>query len=160
MRKFKFKGVSKQYGWDILPIHDDVYNESEIASMYGEGWNYINFFGTMDEDEDWEEVFEEPMKKSITPKEVIEEYRKTGRILPEENKVSDHFHDALFDWTRKAINRQPLHKDTDLGYYAGLAMQGLIANAPNGHLSNFKEGCSLAIGWAKELIKQLDKEAK
>ena len=41
-------------------------------------------------------------------------------------------------------------------YFAGLAMQGLIANAPNGHLSNSKEGVSLAIQWTDELLKQLE----
>lgn len=53
----------------------------------------------------------------------------------------------------------PLHKDTDLGYFAGLAMQGLLAN-PNrvkdiggGEVKN-------AILIAKELIKQLNEETK
>jgi hypothetical protein len=42
-------------------------------------------------------------------------------------------------------------------YFAGLAMQAMITNAPNGHLSNFKEGVNLAIQWSDELLKQLEK---
>lgn len=41
------------------------------------------------------------------------------------------------------------------GYYSGLAMQGLIANAPTGNLGNSKEGVLLAKQWALELIKAL-----
>jgi hypothetical protein len=43
-------------------------------------------------------------------------------------------------------------------HFAGLAMQGLIANAPNGHLSNSKQGVELAIRWTDELLKQLNDE--
>ena len=42
-------------------------------------------------------------------------------------------------------------------YYAGLAMQGLIANAPNGHLSNSKQGVALALDWADTLLTELAK---
>ena len=42
-------------------------------------------------------------------------------------------------------------------YFAGLAMQGLIANAPNGHLNNSYEGCSLAAQWADQLLEELEK---
>ena len=45
------------------------------------------------------------------------------------------------DWYEVFDEPKQLHKDTDLGYFAGLAMQGLISNAPNGHLGNFKDGC-------------------
>ena len=41
-------------------------------------------------------------------------------------------------------------------YFAAMAMQGLIANAPNGHLSNSKQGCELAIQWADDLITALN----
>lgn len=51
-----------------------------------------------------------------------------------------------------------LHKDTDLGYYAGLAMQGILATG-QANLHD-KDGIVFAIEWAKELIKQLDKEVK
>lgn len=61
------------------------------------------------------------------------------------------------DWQEVFDNPKPLHKDTDLGYFAGLAMQGLCSNkrfldAP------FDEISELSISQAKELIKQLDKE--
>lgn len=39
-------------------------------------------------------------------------------------------------------------------YAACMAMQGLIANAPNGQLHNSSEGCALAYQWADELLKQ------
>lgn len=42
-------------------------------------------------------------------------------------------------------------------YFAGLAMQGLIANAPNGHLGNYVEGSELAVKWADALMNQLSK---
>ena len=41
-------------------------------------------------------------------------------------------------------------------YFAAMAMQGLIANAPINNLSNYKEGVSLAIEWSDELLKQLE----
>jgi hypothetical protein len=44
-------------------------------------------------------------------------------------------------------------------YFTAMAMQGLISNAPNGHLSNTKEGVQLALSWADETLKQLE-EAK
>lgn len=56
--------------------------------------------------------------------------------------------------------------DSSNEYYTGLtirqefartAMQGLLANAPNGHLSNSKEGCQLAVQWADDLITELNK---
>ena len=42
-------------------------------------------------------------------------------------------------------------------YFAAIAMQGLIMNAPNGHLSNSHEGVQLATQWADALIIQLNK---
>jgi uncharacterized protein YegJ (DUF2314 family) len=42
-------------------------------------------------------------------------------------------------------------------YFAGQAMVGIIANAPNGQLSNSKEGVELVIKWTDELLKQLEK---
>ena len=41
-------------------------------------------------------------------------------------------------------------------YFAGLAMQAMISNAPIGHLSNFREGVSLSLQWTDELLKQLE----
>lgn len=41
-------------------------------------------------------------------------------------------------------------------YFTAMAMQGLISNAPNGHLSNTKEGVQLALSWADETLKQLE----
>ena len=42
-------------------------------------------------------------------------------------------------------------------YFAGLAMQALITNAPDGHLGNSLEGCPIAIQWADNLINELNK---
>lgn len=64
----------------------------------------------------------------------------------------------------------PLHKDTDLGYYAGLAMQGILANeelrmkilsdASQNKVSGFECIEKEAIRSARELIKQLNEERK
>jgi len=42
-------------------------------------------------------------------------------------------------------------------HFAGLAMQGLIANAISGHLGNSSEGVTLAIQWADDLIAELNR---
>lgn len=51
---------------------------------------------------------------------------------------------------------KPLHNDTDLGYYAGLAMVEYIRQYGNGWNERI---ASESIATAKELIKQLDKES-
>lgn len=52
-----------------------------------------------------------------------------------------------------------LHKDTDLGYFAGLAMQAMISRSDQN--SGWSEGeTSQCIYIAKELINQLNKETK
>lgn len=58
---------------------------------------------------------------------------------------------------------KPLHKDTDLGYFAGLAMQALVSNnfSPTGYQNGSREDLmEEATRIAKELIKQLDQEFK
>lgn len=45
---------------------------------------------------------------------------------------------------------------TKLEYFAGLAMQALITNAPEGNLGNSKEGAPLAVQWANSLIEALN----
>ena len=53
---------------------------------------------------------------------------------------------------------KPLHKDTDLGYFAGLAMRGLLSDSSLSYqTSDWAEKLSMdSIKAAKELIKQLD----
>lgn len=41
-------------------------------------------------------------------------------------------------------------------YFAAMAMQGLIANAPDGHIGNSIEGSQLATQWADSLITSLN----
>lgn len=53
-----------------------------------------------------------------------------------------------------------LHKDTDLGYFAGLAMHGLLAGTDREDIGEEEELSKLSIEIAKELIKQLDEESK
>lgn len=65
-----------------------------------------------------------------------------------------------------------MHKDTDLGYYAGLAMQALLSNPKTATQITEQFGINVtadksnelvaktSIGIAKKLIKQLDKETK
>ena len=52
------------------------------------------------------------------------------------------------------------HKDTDLGYFAGLAMQGIISSPYRKDIGEEEEIATLSIIVAKELIKQLDKECQ
>jgi len=47
---------------------------------------------------------------------------------------------------------------TKLEYFSAMAMQGLIANAPNGNLHNSREGTQLAVTWALDLIDELNKQ--
>lgn len=66
----------------------------------------------------------------------------------------------------------PLHKDTDLGYFAGLAMQAMLSNPNTPNLITSSIGrsptpqeslqiiASTAKSMARELIKQLDEENK
>lgn len=42
-------------------------------------------------------------------------------------------------------------------YFAAMAMQGIIANAPNGHLSNSTEGSRMVIQWADAVLAELEK---
>ena len=46
---------------------------------------------------------------------------------------------------------------TQREYFAGLAMQGMIANTPSAHLGNYEHRVALAIEWTDELLKQLEK---
>lgn len=53
-----------------------------------------------------------------------------------------------------------LKKQKRLEHFAGLAMQGLIANAPSNNLGNSKEGCQLAVQWAIDLIEEIDRKCE
>jgi hypothetical protein len=60
------------------------------------------------------------------------------------------------DWEEVFDEPKKLHKDTDLGYFAGVALRGLLANSKNYDSTvNFSIA---AIETAKELIQQLDQE--
>jgi hypothetical protein len=118
MRKFRFVGDPKTYGWDNKPVVGEIYDathkgycvEDDFESLPIEEWPK-NEGG-----QDWEEVTEtEPEPK-------------------------------------------PLHKDTDLGYFAGLAMQGILANHSGRDSVYIERVVSDSIDCAKELIKQLDNE--
>jgi hypothetical protein len=58
------------------------------------------------------------------------------------------------------VSVKQIHKDTDLGYFAGLAMAGILGNTELQYLCNEKDIAIDSIRYAKELIKQLDQEAK
>lgn len=119
MRKFRFIGNPDEY--DILFIKfGEVYNENDIPwtedGKPNKDWTIDkNVLGAFKEyPEDWEEVFDEPIKQ--------------------------------------------LHKDTDLGYFAGVALNGLLSDQKRSGSS--KDFAETAILFAKELINQLDEKNK
>lgn len=63
-------------------------------------------------------------------------------------------------FNRVHFNEKPLHKDTDLGYFAGLTMAAIIKSGDLRFGSNAQEITFTAFNLAKEIIKQLDKETK
>ena len=63
------------------------------------------------------------------------------------------------DWEEVIDNPKPLHKDTDLGYFAGVAMQSILLS-DSYKSASARTKVENAIFLAKELIKQLDQEAK
>lgn len=67
------------------------------------------------------------------------------------------------DWQEVFDNPKQLHKDTDLGYFAGLAMQGQFSQVDK-YLEAYGDEwvnpfIENSITLAKQLIKQLDKES-
>lgn len=74
----------------------------------------------------------------------------------------ESFIDDLTDWIEVSqIDPKPLHKDTDLGYYSGLAMAGLMhsnLDSDGGYILSRDDLARESIGQAKELIKQLENE--
>ena len=57
---------------------------------------------------------------------------------------------------------KPLHKDTDLGYFAGLVIKGLLSNPKIGtdeKEASFEPFVKYCIELSKEMIKQLDQES-
>ena len=61
------------------------------------------------------------------------------------------------DWEEVFDEPKKLHKDTDLGYFAGLALQAILINDKNfGTDTDFQ--IEIAIHKAQKLIQQLDQE--
>lgn len=60
--------------------------------------------------------------------------------------------------SEKMCNENAIYGLTKREYFAGLAMQALITNAPVGNLHNSEQGTSLAIQWADDLIKTLNNQ--
>jgi hypothetical protein len=61
------------------------------------------------------------------------------------------------DWEEVYDEPKRLHKDTDLGYFAGLALQAII-NQPEYYGAKTIDQVRKSIEKAKEIIKQLDQE--
>ena len=66
--------------------------------------------------------------------------------------------------TTTEVQSNPLHKDTDLGYFAGLAMQGQFSQIDK-YIDEYDEDwinpfIVNSVNLARELIKQLDEEKK
>ena len=66
---------------------------------------------------------------------------------------------GLPEWEEVIEKPKPLHKDTDLGYFAGVAMQSILLS-DSYKSASARTKVENAIFLAKELIKQLDQEAK
>jgi len=67
---------------------------------------------------------------------------------------------GLPEWEEVIEKPKPLHKDTDLGYFAGLFLQSDVIKRSLYTDEYDDERCTLAINLARELIRQLDEETK
>jgi hypothetical protein len=112
---------------DDLNVYSDYFHVGSIYDAdYKDGhWKKVSELAQLNS-QDWEEVFED---KNIE--------------IP------------VLGANKTLIYERPknLHKDTDLGYFAGVILQGLVSSS---RPIDFKDLIQLA----KELIKQLDQEAK
>lgn len=102
------------------------------------------------------EGFDPPFKVG----EVYEGSLKDPQCISSVQEYADSLNDE--DWQEVfETELKTLHKETDLGYFAGLAMQGILANSSD-IIVNLKDSDKsyFAVLMAKELIKQLNEETK
>lgn len=116
--------------------YDEAYEHLDLGKVYDGDFLPNNWSETIEETakrfpNEWEEVFDTNFVK--------------GKPFTDIPKVE--------------TKSKTLHKDTDLGYFAGLAMQGYISAGSNG-MPNPDMIAQYAMEAAKELIKQLDAESK
>jgi hypothetical protein len=133
MRKFRFIGNSSDWEWDVNPIKRGIYSMELLNKMRGGDPVDDDLVDCKWGKENFEEVFEDETENIEIP------------VLGA-NRTSIY---------EKA---KTLHKDTDLGYFAGVAMQGILQDS--NWITNPIEAAKRALEYSKELIKQLDQEAK
>jgi hypothetical protein len=87
-------------------------------------------------------------------------YEGVYKLTEKSHNVFDAVNFYPNDWQEVFDEPKKLHKDTDLGYFAGLAMQGYISSPVPGLKDLYDTGEIIrrSIFFAKELIKQLDQE--
>jgi hypothetical protein len=108
----------------------------------------------------------ERSKKTVQPNLPLDGFTKA---LEQQNEILEYLKAVKQDRSPNGF-KMPL-KETNLFekedqrhkdrlYLAGLAMQGLIQNAPTGNLHNSSEGTDLALQWADELLTKLYSKQK
>jgi hypothetical protein len=70
--------------------------------------------------------------------------------------VKEYTKDNPHDWQPVFEEPKPLLKDTDLGYFAGLAMQSILHD-PN-WITDPKDAAKRSVEYAKALIEELNKQ--
>lgn len=130
MRKFRFIGDPDKENYKGLVNGKEYYKHDSLPSVVGTPIYNDDFIEYYIEayPKDWQEVFD--------PVEPVK-----GAQFTDIPKVAKH-----------------LHKDTDLGYFAGLIAQGLASNSLIDQ--NKTDIQSIAVLRAEELIRQLDEKAK
>lgn len=136
MRKFRFIGDSSEYvNWENAPVKNAIYSEEELNRMRGNDGYYLNFLASKFK-EDFQEVFESKTGMS-------------GNVFIGSSVVPS----PLF--TTLEIPKT-LHKDTDLGHFAGVILSSMFND--NGFVDSENEMCKNAISYAEELIRQLNEK--
>ena len=139
MRKFRFIGDSSNWEWEINPVHGFIYSMEQL--------NKMRCGDPVDDD------FMDCRWGKENFEEILYYYENLGASVKDIKKV-ENFWGTPMPWT----SENHFHKDTDLGYFAGLVLQGILANSKKDDYP--KELARESILIAKELIKQLDQENK
>ena len=129
MRKFRFIGDSSHWEWEINPVNGYIYSLEQLNKMRNG-----------DPLEEWHLTTGTWAKNNW---EVVTENESNKRL-------------GIIGGDVEFI-KLPTHKDTDLGYFAGLAMQAIMQNERWINASVISI-CEESVFLAKKLLNELDKE--